>query len=80
MVHVKKCPLGKKRHPTTEFYKDGMPQIYCMGYISKKTDEPLCECKNCKDFVDGEQLQIDYDTYQSEMAGMAEIIEMDCSE
>lgn len=37
MVHVKKCPLGKRGRPSTEFWKDGKPQIYCRGWIDKMT-------------------------------------------
>lgn len=63
MVHVKKCPLGRGRRsrPTTEFYINGKPQIYCMGWINMMTDDPLENCKNCKDFVHGEQLEIDWE-------------------
>lgn len=65
MVHVKKCPLTIKNkthergNPRTEFYKDGKPQIYCMGWIDN--NEPLDECKNCPDWVYGEQCQKDFD-------------------
>lgn len=59
MVHVKKCPLGKRGYPTTEFYKNGKPQIYCMGRIDQMNDEPLDECKQCKDFVYGAQCATD---------------------
>lgn len=55
MVHVKKCPLGKRGRPSTEFYKDGKPQVYCHGYIDKMTDDPLKECKACADYVDKAQ-------------------------
>ena len=60
MVHIKKCPLGKKGKPTTEFFKDGKPQIYCYGWIDAMTDEPLKECKNCADWVNGEQCEKDF--------------------
>lgn len=61
MVHVKKCPLkiGRGR-PTTEFYKDGKPQIYCFGWIDKRYDEYLDECLRCPDFVWGEQCEKDF--------------------
>ena len=62
MVHIKKCPnpLGRS-YPTTEFYIDGKPQIYCRGWIDKMTDEPLEVCRNCMDFVDGEQIEVDFE-------------------
>lgn len=60
MVHVRKCPYGKRSRPTTEFYIKGKPQIYCMGWIDLMYDEPLDICKNCKDFVHGEQIEIDF--------------------
>lgn len=60
MVHVKKCPCKNGRgRPTTEFYKDGKPQIYCYGWIDLYNDEPLDVCKNCKDWVHGEQCEYD---------------------
>ena len=61
MVHVKKCPCKNGRgKPTTEFYKDDKPQIYCYGWIDLYNDEPLECCKNCDDWVYGEQCQIDF--------------------
>lgn len=52
MVHVKKCPLGKRGRPSTEFYIDGKPQIYCYGYVDAMNDELIPECENCADHVD----------------------------
>lgn len=49
---------GRVKHrgnPTIEFYKDGKPQYYCYGYIDAATDEPIEDCKRCKDFVDHAQ-------------------------
>ncbi len=63
MVHVRKCPLGKRGRPTTEFHIDGKPQIYCYGWEDKMNDEPLEECLNCADFVRGEQCELDYELY-----------------
>jgi hypothetical protein len=62
MVHVKKCPckLGRGK-PTTEFYKDGKPQKYCYGWMDGMTDEPFEICKDCKDWVYGEQCEIDFE-------------------
>lgn len=61
MVHVKKCPHGKRGRPTTEFHINGKPQIYCMGWIDLMYDEPLEVCKRCKDFVSGEQSEMDFE-------------------
>ena len=62
MVHVKKCPNPEGRgNPTTEFYIDGKPQIYCYGWIDGMTDEPLQICKECLDWVAGEQIEIDFE-------------------
>lgn len=36
--------IGKS---SVEFYKDGKPQYYCYGYIDRKTEELIQECKNC---------------------------------
>ena len=60
MVHVRRCPLGNRGKPTTEFFVEDKPMIYCYGWIDRQTDEPLEECQNCKDFVDGEQIEIDF--------------------
>lgn len=69
MVHVKKCPCEYGRSkPTTDFYKivDGerKPQIYCYGWIDVENDEPLEICKNCADFVYGEQCEKDFQEYR----------------
>lgn len=67
MVHVKKCPLKEGRgRPTTEFYKDGKPQIYCYGWQDGMTDEPLPECKACQDWAYGEQIEKDYEEMKNE--------------
>ena len=60
MVHVKKwsCEYGRGV-PTTEFYIDGKPQIYCRGWVDKMNDEPLVVCKLCLYFADSEQPQKD---------------------
>ena len=61
MVHVRKCPCEYGRgNPTTEFYRNGKPMIYCMGWIDKMTDDPLPICKNCKDWYMGEQCEEDF--------------------
>ena len=60
MVHVKKCPLEKRGKPTTEFYVNGKPQVYCEGWLDSLTDEPLEECKQCLDYVNGKQCDIDF--------------------
>ena len=60
MVHVRKCPCEYGRgNPTTEFYRNNKPMIYCMGWEDKSTDEPLQTCKNCKDWYRGAQVEID---------------------
>ena len=62
MIHVKKCSCKYGRgNPTTEFYINGKPQIYCYGWINLRNDEPLECCKNCKDWVDGEQCIKDFE-------------------
>lgn len=62
MVHVRKCPCEYGRgRSTTEFYKKGKPQIYCYGWNDARNDEPIEVCKNCKDFVYGEQLEYDFE-------------------
>lgn len=65
MVHVKKCPCENGRgRPTTEFHINGKPQIYCYGWIDRRTDEPVEVCRNCLDYVNGEQCEIDFENYK----------------
>lgn len=62
MVHVKNCPYrGGRGNPTWEFDINGKPQIYCLGWIDLMTDEPIELCKNCKDWVHGEQCELDFE-------------------
>lgn len=57
---AKKKGIVKRRgKPTIEFYKDEKPQYYCYGYIDSETDEPLEDCKQCKDFVELAQKDLD---------------------
>ena len=46
-----KSKVKRRGQATVEWYKDGVPQYYCYGYIDKMTDEPLSECKECRDYV-----------------------------
>ena len=67
MVHVRKCPcLHGRGKPSTEFYKDGKPQIYCYGWKDEMTDEPIDCCKSCKDFAMGKQVEIDFNECKRE--------------
>ena len=67
MIHIKKCPCEYGRgRPTTEFYKNGRPQVYCYGWIDKRNDEPLDCCKSCLDWVHGEQCQVDFEKVKME--------------
>ena len=61
MVHVAKCPLKNRGNPITAFWIKDKPQIYCSGWIDIMTEEVLPECKNCKDYVDGNQCDIDFE-------------------
>ena len=63
MVHVGICPcdLGRGK-PSTEFCdKNGKPQIYCYGWGHDKDDIDTAFdcCKECKDWVHGDQVEID---------------------
>lgn len=56
ICEAKKKGIVKRRgKPTIEFHKDGKPQYYCYGYIDYSTDEPLEDCKRCRDFVERAQ-------------------------
>lgn len=56
MVHGKcKNPEGRGRI-TTEFYINGKPQRYCLGWYDSETEETIEVCKKCKDFAMGEQI------------------------
>lgn len=56
------CRLGKlyRGYPSIGFYKDGKPQYYCLGRMDAETEEPLPECKECPDWVYGEQCEEDF--------------------
>lgn len=50
--------------PTIEWYDNGKPQYYCMGYKDSSIEQPLKTCKNCIDFVGGSQIEIDFKKFQ----------------
>ena len=64
---MKKCMLvangivSQKGKPSIEFYKDGKPQYYCMGYEDERTDEAYPECMECPRWVFGEQCEKDFE-------------------
>ena len=51
----KKGIVRRRGKPTIEFYKNEKPQYYCYGYIDATTDEPIDDCKRCRDFVERAQ-------------------------
>lgn len=53
--------IDKRGDADVEFFKNGEPQVYCRGYYDLRTDETLDVCKNCPDFVLGEQCQKDWE-------------------
>ncbi len=60
ICQAKKKGIVKRRgKPTIEFHKDGKPQYYCYGYVDYSTDEPIEICKQCKDFVDNAQADLE---------------------
>ena len=62
---AKQKGIVKRRGKSTiEFYKDEKPQYYCYGYIDFSTDEPLEDCKLCKNLVD--HAQEDLERYMEE--------------
>lgn len=46
-------------NPSIEWYKDGVPQYYCYGYVDKMTGNLLETCRNCRDNVLYAQLDLD---------------------
>lgn len=54
--------VHQKGKPTIEFYKNGKPQYYCYGIEDKRYDEPLDVCKECPNFVNGEQCEKDFNS------------------
>lgn len=59
-----KCKLGRRGHATIDWYKDGVPQYYCLGCIDAMTDEYLPECKECRDFT--ERSEDDFNAWRKE--------------
>lgn len=53
--------VREKGKPSIEFYKNGKPQYYCMGYINLMTDEEYQECRECKRWYCGEQSEKDFE-------------------
>ena len=51
--------VKRRGEATVEWYKDEVPQYYCYGYIDNMTDEPLSECKECRDYVGKAQDDLD---------------------
>lgn len=51
------CPAKAKDEvpsrgsPSIEFYKDGKPQYFCIGWNDPKTDELIETCANCRQNV-----------------------------
>lgn len=53
--------VRQKGKPSIEFYKNGKPQYYCMGYIDLMYDEEFPECRECPRWVLGEQCEKDFE-------------------
>ena len=64
---VKKGEVPIRGDPTIEFYKDGVPQYYCYGYVDEGTDELLETCRNCMDNVIYAQKDLEEWKNQSEI-------------
>lgn len=61
---AKKGEVPRRGKPSIEFYKDGVPQYYCYGYVDKRTDKLLETCRNCSDNVI--YAQEDYDKWKNQ--------------
>ena len=57
--------VSSRGNPSIEWYKDGVPQNYCYGYVDKMTDELFEVCQGCIDYVD--RAQEDLEKWLSEM-------------
>lgn len=56
--------VSKRGKATIEWYDNGKPQYYCMGYKDASTEQPLKTCKNCIEFVGGSKIEIDFKKFQ----------------
>lgn len=56
--------VKRRGNPTIAWYKDGVPQYYCRGWIDMETDEPLEVCRNCIDHI--WKSSDDYDKWNEE--------------
>lgn len=54
-----KCALGRRGQASHEWNDGKKDRIYCHGWIDKKTDEFLPECKACPDHVNKAQEDLD---------------------
>lgn len=51
--------VPRRGKSSVEWYKNGVPQHYCYGYVDKMTDELLEVCQECIDHVDKAQEDLD---------------------
>ena len=54
-----KCPLGKRGESTHEWNDGAKDRVYCMGWVDRRTDDPLPECLVCQDHVSHAQDDLD---------------------
>lgn len=61
---VKNKSVDRKGKSSIEWYKDGVPQKYCYGYVDGRNDEPIEECAICPIHVD--KAQEDLESWQNQ--------------
>ena len=54
-----KCALGYRGRASHEWNDGEKDRIYCMGWVDRRTDDPLPECLACPDHVSHAQDDLD---------------------
>ncbi len=54
-----RCPLNRRGRASREWYDGKKWRYYCLGWVDRKTDDPIPECLACTDYVSHAQEDLD---------------------